>query len=200
MKKKLLVLFMATTLTLSLAACGANSDPIPETNSVASSADSSVVSDQDTTQSTLESSIAENTSESNSDATMATMLYQAFLAATAENPDASAMDIANTANERANLEIGPMVMEIQPGFLTGFNNYTVEGFQSGAIIAPMIGSIPFVGYVFEMPADADVNDFVAALKENSDPSWNVCTTADETIVDVVGNKVFFVMGPTGEEY
>jgi hypothetical protein len=67
------------------------------------------------------------------------------------------------------------------------------------MFAPMIGSIPFVGYVFTLSDDADVESFVTLLSENADPNWNICTEADETVIESAGNKVFFVMCPTSLE-
>ena len=60
---------------------------------------------------------------------------------------------------------------------------------------PMIGSIAFVGYVFTLEEGADVDAFKATLEANADPRWQICVTADETIIENVGNTVFFLMSP-----
>lgn len=86
-------------------------------------------------------------------------------------------------------------MEIEPGLLTGFDNYEVKGFKSGAVFMPMIGSIAFVGYVFELEDGADANAFVTELTTNCNPRWNICVEAEETVTAVEGNKVFFCMSP-----
>lgn len=80
-------------------------------------------------------------------------------------------------------------MDVEPGFLNGFD-HEIKEFQSGVMFSPMIGSIPFVGYVFE--AD-NPEAFEAALKENANLKWNVCTEADEMVSAVQGNYVFFIM-------
>ena len=86
-------------------------------------------------------------------------------------------------------------MPVEPGLLSGFDNYEVTGFQEGAVFMPMIGSIAFVGYVFTLEDGADVNAFMENLKANCNPRWNICVEAEETRVASVGNKVFFVMSP-----
>ena len=60
----------------------------------------------------------------------------------------------------------------------------------------MIGSIPFVGYVFQTD-DADA--LMAKLNATADPRWNICTEAAETVCIKQGNYVFFTMCPDEEE-
>ena len=86
-------------------------------------------------------------------------------------------------------------MPVEEGLLTGFNNAEIKGFKEGVMFAPMIGSIPFVGYVFTLAEETDSSAFVQLLEENADPRWNICTEAEETVVDSTGDMVFFVMCP-----
>lgn len=90
-------------------------------------------------------------------------------------------------------------MSIEEGWLTGFGETEITGFAEGAMFAPMIGTIPFVGYIFELDEGADVEAFKTTLKENADLRWNICTQADELIVENEGNKVFFLMCPKSFE-
>jgi len=55
----------------------------------------------------------------------------------------------------------------------------------------MIGTIPFVGYVFTVEGDVDA--FAAELESLCDLRWNICTEAEEAVVGISGDKVFFVM-------
>lgn len=99
-------------------------------------------------------------------------------------------------------EIIPFVaatMPVEPGFLAGFDNAEIKGFESGVMFGPMMGTIPFVGYVFELEEDADVDAFKQTLEENANLRWNICTEAEELIVDSEGNKVFFLMAPKSFE-
>ena len=87
-------------------------------------------------------------------------------------------------------------MTVEEGLLSGFDNAEIKGFKSGAVFMPMIGSIPFIGYVFELENAADVSGFISNLKKNANLRWNICVAADEMVTGSVGNKVFFVMCPT----
>ncbi len=86
-------------------------------------------------------------------------------------------------------------MEIEPGLLSGFGNTEITGFKNGAVFMPMIGSIAFVGYVFELEDASSVPSFISTLKANADMRWNICVEAEEMVTGSVGNKVFFVMCP-----
>lgn len=89
-------------------------------------------------------------------------------------------------------------MPVEEGYLAGFDN-EITGFKSGATFAPMIGSIAFVGYVFELENEADVAGFISNLQKNANKRWNICVEADEMVTGSVGNKVFFVMCPKATE-
>lgn len=94
------------------------------------------------------------------------------------------------------IQFSGAAMPVEPGHLTGFGNNEIKNFKEGAMFAPMIGTIPFVGYVFILENAADAPSFISNLKSSADLRWNICTTADEMISGSVGNKVFFVMCPT----
>lgn len=85
-------------------------------------------------------------------------------------------------------------MPVEPGFLNGFDN-EITGFDEGVMFGPMIGTIPFIGYVFTVNDTQNISSFIATLKENANLRWNICTEADEMVTGSVGNKVFFVMCP-----
>ena len=111
----------------------------------------------------------------------------------------SALQIAEKLVTNEIIPFAGGAMEVEPGFLTGFDNYEVKGFKSGAVFMPMIGSIAFVGYVFELEAGADANAFVNELTTNANPRWNICVAAEETVTAVEGNLVFFCMSPMSFE-
>ena len=93
------------------------------------------------------------------------------------------------------IKFGGGAMPVEPGFLTGFDNAEIKGFKEGAMFAPMIGTIPFVGYVFILEDGTNASDFISTLKSSANLRWNVCTSADEMVAGSSGNKVFFVMSP-----
>ena len=90
-------------------------------------------------------------------------------------------------------------MPVEPGYLTGFDDYEVKAFSDAIMVAPMIGTIPFVAYVFSVADGVDSATFASELEANCNPRWNICTAAEETVTEVVGNKVFFVMCPMSFE-
>jgi len=108
----------------------------------------------------------------------------------------SALSIAESIVSGGSLPFMAGAMEVSPGLLSGFDNYEVKGFKSGAVFQPMIGSIAFIGYVFELEDGVDAKSFVADLRNNANKRWNICVEADEMATSVVGNKVFFVMCPS----
>ncbi len=118
------------------------------------------------------------------------------------NENAEKMELEALANEIvANpvVEFAPVVAPAEEGLLTGFGNTEIKGFKSGYMFAPMIGTIPFIGYVFELENEGDTAEFISNLKENANLNWNICTEADEMVTGSKGNKVFFVMCPTDFE-
>ncbi len=123
--------------------------------------------------------------------------WTAFVSYVEANPEATTEDIANAliALEINQFMGGAMPIEVGAEYLPGFDNYVPTGFASAANFMPMIGSIPYVGYVFELAEDADIAAFVQALTDNANPRWNICVEADQTVIGTKGNKVFFLMCP-----
>lgn len=105
----------------------------------------------------------------------------------------SSKDLDTVANSIiADLPLATATMPVEEGYLNGFTD-EIKGFNSGVMFGPMIGSIPFIGYVFETD-DADA--LIKLLKSKADLRWNICTAADEMATAKSGNYVFFVMAPT----
>ena len=108
-----------------------------------------------------------------------------------EGGETDPFTIAETLMTNELIQFAPMVTEIDPGiFLQGFTLDTVEGFDKVAMFGPMIGSIPFVGYIFNL---------IKNLTENADLRWNICVSADEMHTEKVGTTVFFLMSPLSLE-
>lgn len=80
-------------------------------------------------------------------------------------------------------------------YLAGFTT-EIKGFKKAYGIAPMIGTIPFIAYIFEVENPAD---FKKTLEKNADLRWNICVEADEMKTTVVDNYVFFIMSPSNFE-
>ena len=111
----------------------------------------------------------------------------------------SALSIAEGIANGGSLPFMAGAMEVEPGLLAGFDNAEITGFKSGAVFQPMIGSIAFIGYVFELEDGVSASDFIKTLKDNANLRWNICVEAEEMVTGSVGNKVFFVMCPKAFE-
>ena len=112
---------------------------------------------------------------------------------------ASALSIAEKLISNEIIAFAGGAMPVEEGFLSGFDNTEIKGFKEGAMFAPMIGTIPFVGYVFTLAEGTSASDFIATLKGAANLRWNICTSAEEMVTGSVGNKVFFVMCPKSFE-
>lgn len=129
--------------------------------------------------------------ETNTDKTVGNTLLSEFKSVAGS---AGALGVAEKlAANSAVSELGLVSMEVEPGFLTGFDNTEITGFKEGAVFSPMIGTIPFVGYVFTLEDGVNASDFISTLKSSANLRWNICTTAEEMVAGSSGNKVFFVM-------
>lgn len=135
-----------------------------------------------------------NKSSSSSDAnTMGTKLAAVFKKEITKETDIVKVAEAIAASSACDLEC--VVSEIEEGYLAGFSS-DISGFNKGVTIMPLIGSIPFVAYIFEVN---NPEEFKSVLLDSADPRWNICTQADETVCDISGKYVFFTMCPGNDE-
>ncbi|MBP0959380.1 MAG: hypothetical protein J5992_04575 [Oscillospiraceae bacterium] len=202
--KKILTLMIVAAMAMSITACSKKPDTAPETTTTP---EVTTVPEETTTVETESSDVvteevtdapADTAAPDASADTLGNTLYKDFLSKVEANPDMSVEELANQIIANPVIQFGPAVMPVEAGYLPGFTE-EISGFKSGAMFAPMIGSIPFVGYVFELESEDDVEAFLATLDSTSDPRWNVCVEADETVMGNSGTKVFFVMCPTSIE-
>ncbi len=106
-----------------------------------------------------------------------------------------ALSLAEALAKNETIPFPAATMEVTPGFLAGFDNTEIKGFREGATFGPIIGSIPFVGYVFVLEDGTNPQSFISALRSAANLRWNICVEAEEMVTGSVGNKVFFVMCP-----
>lgn len=200
--RKTVVLILATSLVLSLTACGGKKteveSPVKEevtTETVEETTEAVESTEIESTESSEENTeVVESTEETEvSDTptdTVASKLYELF-----ETEIATTDDINEVANKLIEAEyfkeVSMTTMEVEPGFLNGFEA-EIKTFNNGVMFAPMIGTIPFVGYLFETD---DTELLMSELEANASLNWNICTTADEMLVKTHDNYVFFVMSP-----
>lgn len=200
MFKKFLAMTLVAGLCISLAACGKNTDDKKSTTD--GTEISNTTPEKSTEPDTTVPSESDDEDDKNNEQdspsltdTIGNTLKNAFLDMTEENPQMTAQEIADAILENPVIDFGGATMPVEEGLLNGFDNAEITGFSEGVMFAPMIGSIPFVGYVFELSDDADADNFTALLKDSANPRWNICTEADETVVERADTKVFFLMCP-----
>ena len=114
----------------------------------------------------------------------------------AADKELSALEIAEKLSQLEWLPFSGASMPVEEGYLNGFTA-EITGFGEGAMFAPVIGSIPFIGYIFKVSENTE--DFTQMLNACHDLRWNVCTQADEMVCAAVGDTVFFVMSPASFE-
>lgn len=168
--KKIIALIIAGLMVLSFAACGGNTE---------------------------ETTAAEETTTAVADLSVAATLVEAFKEE-AVKEGATANTIASALSANSIVAFMPMVQDMPEGYLAGFDA-DITGFTACTAFMPMVGTIPFVSYVFELSEDADADAFTTTLKDNANLRWNICTEAEEMLVETVGNKVFFIMAPLSFE-
>ena len=130
----------------------------------------------------------EKPTESPAGATMGDTMLAVFRA----NRDRSIDDIANACISDKSIQFFGMTAPMEEGFFPEFDG-DVKGFTKCVKFGPAMGSIAFSGLVFEV--SGDVSAFADDLKSRANPRWNICVEAEQTICEVYGNKVFFLMCP-----
>lgn len=124
---------------------------------------------------------------------------QTLLADFKANSTGTALEVAERLIANEVIQFMGGAVPVEEGLLSGFDNTEIKGFKEGAMFAPMMSSIAFVGYVFELEEGADVEAFKTTLKDSANLRWNICVEAEELIVENEGNKVFFLMCPKSFE-
>ena len=191
--KKLVSTLLIAVLSVSLVACG-NNNADNDTNNNANNNTNGAVAETQTPETQVPGT-TENNAAANGE-TLGTTLAADFVTQVTANENATALEIAEAVLTNENIAFAGATMEVEPGLLNGFGNAEITGFSEGAMFGPMIGTIPFIGYIFTLEDGTDVEAFKENLKTNGDLRWNICTEADEMVVESAGNKVFFVMCPS----
>lgn len=105
-------------------------------------------------------------------------------------------EVIQKISKNEKIAISVDVIELKNGdYVDGFDT-EIKGYKKAYAIKPMIGSIPFVAYLFEVD---DAKEFEKKLNDNANLRWNICTEADNKSSAVVDHYVFFVMAPKSFE-
>ena len=219
--RKTLIYILTAAMALSITACGnkETETQAPETTvAVETEAEETEEETEESIEEVTEESTEEESSEAETDAvvepeteeskeaadnasgdSVAYTLLADFQAQIQANGNVSAQEIADTLLTNSVIQFMGGSVPVEQGLLSGFGNAEITGFEEGVMFAPMIGSIPFVGYVFDLADGTDADAFVKTLTDNADLRWNICVEADEMVSGVSGDKVFFVMSPLSFE-
>ena len=184
--KKIIALLACLALLLSMAACGTKTpevtDPAPQ------------VTDPTPEVTDPTDEIVETPDEPAATGTVGETLLATFKA----NSTGTAEELANAVISDPIIQFMGMATPINTTdfeFLSGLGEAKIE-YAEGAMFGPMIGTIPFIGYIFKLAEGTDVEAFKTTLEENANLRWNICTAAEELVVESEGNTVFFLMCPT----
>lgn len=177
--KKLFTILLAAAMLFALGACGSDAAVDP------------------TGESAAQTPVPEQTMEpeaevSDAGKTVASQLTEAFVAEM-ERTDSNVDEVVWALMEHEAVGTSMDSMDVTDTMLNGFSEEIPE-YISGRMIAPIIGSIPFVSYIFEVD-DGQAEEFADALRDKAMLNWNICTVADEMQTAVYGNYVYFVMAP-----
>ena len=195
--KKVLALLMAAIMMLSLAACGGSNDQPAEDDTPVVEEDVSGPAAEGEGPAADDMPVVDEMPAVDAETpavdgeSLGNTLLKDFEDRIAANPDATAQELADGILTNSAILFSGASMPVEPGYLTGFDETEITGFEEGVMFAPMIGTIPFVGYVFTVEGDVDA--FAAELESLCDLRWNICTEAEEAVIGISGDKVFFVM-------
>lgn len=207
MMKRFLVTILSVAIAANLVACGcgaANNNVEPEQDVIVeedptmnqpAAAPEDTPAEMPTPSVDTEAAVEGETGNVANGDTVGTVLAEEFHILKVENANITAQEMADAILANPMIQFSGASMEVEEGLLSGFGNTEITGFNKGVMFAPMIGSIPFVGYVFELEDGADVDAFMQLLRDNADPRWNICVEAEETVVESADNMVFFLMCP-----
>lgn len=196
--KKIVAIILASIMLLAFVSCGNNNNGETTTDADTTTAAPGESTAEETTAEIPEETTAEVPSDiipTVDEKTLGGKLWASFLDTCKSNPSATTEEIANAVSSISDIQFMRMVSPIEPGLLAGFANTEIKGFKSGHAFGPMIGSIPFICYIFELEDGADVAAFVKNLTDSANPRWNICVEAKQTVAGSCGNYVFFVMCP-----
>lgn len=180
--RKFLAAVLTVSMVMSFAACGKKDDTVGEDVTLTPT----IAAEQEPAAAVITPDVAENT--------VGSILWEAFCSAKKENPEISVIDMANTLYTNPVIEFAAGAYEVEEGWLSGFSE-EISGFESAATFGPMMGSIAFVGYVFDLADAADADAFIKNLQDKSNPRWNICVEADYVQAGAYENTVYFLMYP-----
>lgn len=182
MKKTLLAIIFAL-LVISLASCGTKKDDGSVTDDAINTDTDVIVPDTDAS--------TETDAETDSEELLSDSVVNAFFEKAKDGMTAE--EIANEMVKDGETEGYVVDVMGDDSYFMGFGNAEITGYAEAARFSPMIGTIPFMAYIFILDEGADSAAFIQMLLDNCNPRWNICTEADTIKAEQSGNVILFLM-------
>lgn len=204
--KKILSLGLVVLMLLSVVGCD-NTNDVTEGTTPNTPVEDTVDTNNTGDAGSAETEPAETTPVTEEANTIGDKINSVFSTKMTENNQTASIDLANAIIEA---QIVPYMMGAVPlsdmaapdeegkVYLQGFDNYDFAGVNlaDSAVFMPMMGSVPFIGYIFDTADEAELGNLMVTLKENANMRWQVCVEADQMIIENSGDKILFVMCPS----
>lgn len=193
--RKTMLVALAGAMMLSVVGCGqkATVDETTSTVETTTSAADETVESEATDEVATPNDISDDAIVKTDMTTVGHQLANQFVEIAGKD-GATTNSIATELAKSMGEELGMEATDVEEGYLPGFTE-DIKGFKSATEFGPVVSTIPFVGYVFEVESDDEVQQFIDTIDAVHNTRWNVCTEADEVTVTNSGKFVLYVMAP-----
>lgn len=192
MKRKLIALLMCLTVSLGLVACGTKTEePIAE-DVVVFEPDVDITIENEAGQ--IQEDSESNNINMSADTTVQSRLVTGFVSRINQpfdNLEQVAVDVCSIAETP--FEVATMPVPADAEYFAGFGETTITGYKDCVQFGPMIGTIPFIGYIFELEDESEIMPLRQLLESNYDLRWNICTAAETITFANVDNYLLVAM-------
>lgn len=187
--KKILVLMLATlVLCVSLVACGKSDNNGGTSSSSEPATSESAPSEKDLAAAASAEEIATALITKYAEYTGTKDTYDQYMAEMSEEDQISYEEFLTQT-----LYVGPVDLSAGDDlWLQGFTEVPT-GFSEAYCYQPMMMGQAFIGYIFRVDENTDVEDFKKTLTDTCDPRWNICTMANTIVCESYGDLVYFSM-------
>ncbi len=186
--KKILAIILAALMLVSIVACDTGKNNNEETTAEIENNNNETNAPSN-----------DKTDEPEAEKTLGDLYVEKLVEVKTENPSATSMDVIEAImSSKLGMAVpGCMPVPFEAGsYLQGLGSdgETFSGvYASATALMPMMMGQPFIVYVFDLAADADVSAFAELVKTKANPAWNICTTAETVTVGSCGNLVVLAM-------
>lgn len=124
--------------------------------------------------------------------------YDQYMADMATWPEEERFEMTFEEFFASQVNVAPVDTTVEELWLPGFTT-APAGFSEAYNYQPMMMGQAFIGYIFRVTEGTDVEAFKKELTEKADPRWNICTMANTTVCENIGNVVYFSMMVVADE-